>query len=187
VNGHEPLLTERFERHEQHTNRGDFEDGYASGFRAAKGGRRVEEDYRGRDVAFRVNNFLPSQLASFNCIHQFQEGYAKGLRDAGDRGMSTSMSNLAQRPTQRLGYSSGYMQGFRDGGEGLFGDRITESLLKRLENQYPDNEQFRTGYIDGFKDGVGGGRVREQGMAMANNPHAILYRPSKTRVASSKA
>lgn len=91
----------------------------------------------------------------------FKEGYAKGLRDAGERGMSTSMANLAQRPTQRLGYSSGYMQGFRDGNSGVFGDRISESLLRRLEEQYPDNEEFRAGYIDGFKDGVSGGRVSE--------------------------
>jgi hypothetical protein len=51
------------------------------------------------------------------------------------------------------------MQGFRDGTSGVFGDRISESLLKRLEEQYPDNEEFRAGYIDGFKDGVNGGRV----------------------------
>nr|CAD2156885.1 unnamed protein product [Meloidogyne enterolobii] len=137
---HEPLIKEKYERYE-HT-RGNFEDGYSQGYRAGRGGRRVEEDWRGRDEAFR-------------------EGYAKGLRDTGDRGMSTSMANLAQRPTQRLGYSSGYMQGFRDGSSGVFGDRITESLLKRLEEQYPDNEEFRTGYIDGFKDGVGGGRFED--------------------------
>ncbi|CAK5085679.1 unnamed protein product [Meloidogyne enterolobii] len=136
---HEPLIKEKYERYE-HT-RGNFEDGYSQGYRAGRGGRRVEEDWRGRDEAFR--------------------GYAKGLRDTGDRGMSTSMANLAQRPTQRLGYSSGYMQGFRDGSSGVFGDRITESLLKRLEEQYPDNEEFRTGYIDGFKDGVGGGRFED--------------------------
>lgn len=34
-------------------------------------------------------------------------------------------------------------------------------MLKRLEEQYPDNEEFRTGYIDGFKDGVGGGRFED--------------------------
>lgn len=93
-------------------------------------------------------------------LQNFKEGYAKGLRDAGERAMSTSMVNLAQRPTQRQGYSTGYMQGFRDGNSGVFGDRISESLLRRLEEQYPDNEEFRAGYIDGFKDGVSGGRVR---------------------------
>ena len=59
-------------------------------------------------------------------------------------GMSTSMSNLAQRPTDnRLGYSAGYMQGFRDGNSGVFGDRISESLLRRLDEQYPSNEDFK--------------------------------------------
>ncbi|KAL3115899.1 hypothetical protein niasHT_007199 [Heterodera trifolii] len=143
VNGRERerlLRDEKTEHYER--SRGDFEDGYAHGYRAARAGGRAEEDYRGRDEAFR-------------------EGYAKGLRDAGERGMSTSMANLAQRPTQRLGYSSGYMQGFRDGNSGVFGDRISESLLRRLEEQYPDNEEFRAGYIDGFKDGVSGGRTFE--------------------------
>lgn len=68
------------------------------------------------------------------------------------------MYNLAHRPNQ-AGYSGGYMQGFRDGNSGVFGDRITTSLLKRLEEQYPNNDEFRQGYVDGFKDGVGGGRV----------------------------
>uniref|UniRef100_A0A914HBE2 Fibronectin type-III domain-containing protein n=1 Tax=Globodera rostochiensis TaxID=31243 RepID=A0A914HBE2_GLORO len=144
VNGRERerlLRDEKAEHYER--SRGDFEDGYAHGYRASRGGGRMDEEYRGRDEAFR-------------------EGYAKGLRDAGERAMSTSMANLAQRPTQRLGYSSGYMQGFRDGNSGVFGDRISESLLRRLEEQYPDNEEFRAGYIDGFKDGVsGGGRAFE--------------------------
>lgn len=51
------------------------------------------------------------------------------------------------------------MQGFRDGTSGVFGDRITNSLLKRLEEQYPNNDEFIQGYIDGFKDGAGGGKV----------------------------
>lgn len=69
-------------------------------------------------------------------------------------GMSTSMHNLAQRGPG-AGYSSGYMQGFRDGNSGIFGDRITTNLLRRLEEQYPNQEEFRTGYIDGFKEGAG--------------------------------
>lgn len=73
--------------------------------------------------------------------------------------MTTSMSNLAQKPNSKLGYSSGYMQGFRDGNSGIFGDRVTNSLLKRLEEQYPNNDEFRQGYVDGFKEGVSGGRV----------------------------
>jgi len=55
VNGqHEPLIKEKYERYEH--SRGDFEDGYARGFRAARGGRH--EDYRGRDEAFRVSKFI---------------------------------------------------------------------------------------------------------------------------------
>lgn len=68
-------------------------------------------------------------------------------------GMSSSMHNLAQRG-QGGGYSSGYMQGFRDGNSGVFGDRISTNLLRRLEEQYPNQEEFRTGYIDGFKEGA---------------------------------
>ena len=52
VNGqHEPLIKEKYERYEQ--TRGEFEDGYARGYRAGRGGRR--EDYYGRDEAFRVS------------------------------------------------------------------------------------------------------------------------------------
>jgi hypothetical protein len=89
---------------------------------------------------------------------RFHEGYSKAIRDAGLSGMTGSMYNLAHRPNQN-GYSAGYMQGFRDGNSGVFGDRITTSLLRRLEEQYPNNDEFRQGYVDGFKDGVSGGRV----------------------------
>lgn len=68
-------------------------------------------------------------------------------------GMSTSMRNLC-RDREPGGYSSGYMQGFRDGNSGVFGDRISTNLLRRLEEQYPNQEEFRTGYIDGFKEGA---------------------------------
>uniref|UniRef100_A0A0R3RL03 Uncharacterized protein n=1 Tax=Elaeophora elaphi TaxID=1147741 RepID=A0A0R3RL03_9BILA len=121
--------------------RGDFEDGYVRGFRdanklgtASAARRRMDDDYGSRD-------------------DRFHEGYVKGLRDAGMTGMSASMHNLAQRG-QGAGYSSGYMQGFRDGNSGFFGDRISNSLLRRLEEQYPNQEEFRTGYIDGFKEGI---------------------------------
>lgn len=67
--------------------------------------------------------------------------------------MTSSLRNLAQRPSNR-GYSAGYMQGFRDGKSGIFGDRITDSLLHRLKQQYPDNDDFQQGYLDGFKDGA---------------------------------
>ncbi|EJD74869.1 hypothetical protein LOAG_17881 [Loa loa] len=124
------------------TARGDFEDGYVRGFRdanklgtASAARRRMDDDYGSRD-------------------DRFHEGYVKGLRDAGMTGMSASMRNLAQRG-QGAGYSSGYMQGFRDGNSGFFGDRISNSLLRRLEEQYPNQEEFRTGYIDGFKEGIG--------------------------------
>uniref|UniRef100_A0A915DKV5 Fibronectin type-III domain-containing protein n=1 Tax=Ditylenchus dipsaci TaxID=166011 RepID=A0A915DKV5_9BILA len=147
VNGqHVPLLAE--EKVERYS-KGDFEDGYSKGYRDARGvgsasaaRRRLDDDYSGRDG-------------------RFHEGYAKGLRDAGMGGMTSSLSNLAQKPNNKLGYSSGYMQGFRDGNSGIFGDRITNSLLKRLEEQYPHNDEFRTGYVDGFKDGVSGGRTFE--------------------------
>lgn len=82
-------------------------------------------------------------------------------------GMSTSMHNLAQRG-QGSGYSSGYTQGFRDGNSGVFGDRITTNLLRRLEEQYPNQEEFRTGYIDGFKEGAGN-RTSEQRVSVPLN------------------
>lgn len=97
---------------------------------------------------------------------RFHEGYAKGLRykgegnmqtknfrDAGMTGMTKSMHDLAQRGGS-TGYSAGYMQGFRDGNSGICGDRITDSLLRRLEDQYPGQDEFKKGYIDGFKEGA---------------------------------
>lgn len=68
-------------------------------------------------------------------------------------GMTKSMHDLAQRGGS-TGYSAGYMQGFRDGNSGIFGDRITDSLLRRLEDQYPGQDEFKKGYIDGFKEGA---------------------------------
>lgn len=139
--------------------KGDFEDGYTKGFRdanklgsASAARRRMDDDYGARDDRFHV-------------------GYVQGLRydssfrfnyltivssDAGMTGMTTSMHNLSVRgqPTSS-GYSAGYMQGFRDGDSGIFGDRITTTLLKRLEEQYPTQDDFRQGYVDGFKEGAG--------------------------------
>lgn len=132
--------------------KGEFEDGYSRGYRdasrvgtASAARRKMDEDYGAREG-------------------RFHEGYAKGLRDAGMSGMTTSMHNLAQRPANNLGYSSGYMQGFRDGNSGVFGDRITNQLLKRLEEQYPNQEELKQGYIDGFKEGTrqsGGNRFED--------------------------
>lgn len=68
--------------------------------------------------------------------------------------MSTSMHNLAQKRPADGSYSPGYMQGFRDGNSGIFGDHITDSLLRRLEESYPKDDEFRKGYLDGFKDAV---------------------------------
>uniref|UniRef100_A0A7E4VM27 Fibronectin type III domain protein n=1 Tax=Panagrellus redivivus TaxID=6233 RepID=A0A7E4VM27_PANRE len=130
--------------------RGDFEDGYSKGYREASrvgsgtaARQRLDDNYGSRD-------------------DRFAEGYSKGLRDAGMTNMTTSMHNLAQRPGSNLGYSAGYMQGFRDGNSGVFGDRISNQLLKRLEDQYPNEEEFRQGYIDGFKEGTrSGGRFED--------------------------
>lgn len=85
---------------------------------------------------------------------RFHEGYVKGLRDAGMTGMTTSMHNLAQRPASNLGYSAGYMQGFRDGNSGVFGDKMSNQLLHRLKEQYPNEDEFHQGYIDGFREGT---------------------------------
>lgn len=46
------------------------------------------------------------------------------------------------------------MQGFRDGASGVFGDRISNSLLHRLDEQYPGQDEFKGSYVEGFKDGV---------------------------------
>lgn len=72
--------------------------------------------------------------------------------------MTTSQYNLAAK-RDLPGYSAGYMQGFRDGNSGLYGDTITDELLRRLEQQWGDNENYRTGYIEGFKDSIGKSRV----------------------------
>lgn len=47
------------------------------------------------------------------------------------------------------------LKGFRDGNSGLYGDRITNSLLRRLEDLYPNQEEFKTGYLDGYRDSIG--------------------------------
>lgn len=83
----------------------------------------------------------------------FHQGYIQGLRDAGWQGLTASMHNLAAKRTSD-GYSTGYMQGFRDGNSGIFGDRLTTTLLKKLEEQYPNQEDYRGGYVDGFRDGA---------------------------------
>ncbi|CDW52276.1 protein sidekick [Trichuris trichiura] len=121
--------------------KGEFEDGYVRGFKdaskltsASMARRRLEEDYGGMKM-------------------DFQSGYAQGLRDAGMQGMSQSMQHLASRGGQG-NYSSGYMQGFRDGDSGIFGNRITTTLLRRLEEQYPNEDDFRQGYVEGFKDAL---------------------------------
>ncbi|CAB3401714.1 unnamed protein product [Caenorhabditis bovis] len=121
--------------------RGDFEDGYMKGYKdankltsASAARRRLDDDYGGRD-------------------DRFHEGYAKGLKDAGMTGMSTSMRNLAQRGTS-AGYSAGFVQGYKDGNSGVFGDRVTPSLLSRLDEQYAGQEEFKQGYVDGFKEGA---------------------------------
>ena len=75
----------------------------------------------------------------------------QGLRDAGLQNLTQSMKDLAGSK-QTSGYSAGYMQGFRDGDSGIYGDRITTSLLRRLEEQYPTQDDFRHGYIEGFRD-----------------------------------
>uniref|UniRef100_A0A914BWZ1 Fibronectin type-III domain-containing protein n=1 Tax=Acrobeloides nanus TaxID=290746 RepID=A0A914BWZ1_9BILA len=142
VNGQNvPLLAEdKSDIRADSRGKGDFEDGYTRGFReanrlgsAAEARRRMGDEFGARD-------------------DRFHEGYAKGLRDAGMTGMTKSMHDLAQRGS--TGYSGGYMQGFRDGNSGIFGDRITDSLLRRLEEQYPGQDEFKKGYIDGFKEGA---------------------------------
>uniref|UniRef100_A0AC34QKY1 Fibronectin type-III domain-containing protein n=1 Tax=Panagrolaimus sp. JU765 TaxID=591449 RepID=A0AC34QKY1_9BILA len=144
---HVPLLADS-----EKSGKGEFEDGYSRGYReankigsASAARRRMDDEFGARD-------------------DRFHEGYVKGLRDAGMTGMTTSMHNLAQRPSSSLGYSAGYMQGFRDGNSGVFGDKITTQLLNRLEEQYPHQGEFHQGYIDGFKEGTrqsGAGRFED--------------------------
>ncbi|KAI6201513.1 hypothetical protein M3Y96_00850200 [Aphelenchoides besseyi] len=149
MNGQEPLLRGSKEEYE-YRQRGDFEEGYRHGYgdaghlgSGAAARERMDHEYGSR-------------------TDRFHEGYAKAIRDAGLSGITSSTYNLANRPN-REGYSTGYMQGFRDGNSGVFGDRITNSLLKRLEDQYPNNDEFVQGYVDGFKDGAnGGGRSFEE-------------------------
>ncbi|ULU01581.1 hypothetical protein L3Y34_001716 [Caenorhabditis briggsae] len=120
--------------------RGDFEDGYMKGYKDANklgsanaARRRLDDEYGARD-------------------DRFHEGYVKGLKDAGMTGMTTSMHNLAQRTGG--GYSAGFAQGYKDGNSGIFGDRVTPSLVSRLDEQYAGQEDFKQGYVDGFKEGA---------------------------------
>ncbi|CAI5445350.1 unnamed protein product [Caenorhabditis angaria] len=120
---------------------GHFEDGYMKGYKdASKLGS-----------ANAARNRLASDYASRD--DRFHEGYAKGLKDAGMTGMTTSMHNLAQRGTGP-GYSAGFVQGYKDGNSGIFGDRVTPSLISRLDEQYAGQEEFKQGYVDGFKEGA---------------------------------
>uniref|UniRef100_A0A158R407 t-SNARE coiled-coil homology domain-containing protein n=1 Tax=Syphacia muris TaxID=451379 RepID=A0A158R407_9BILA len=121
--------------------RGDFEDGYVRGFR----------DANKLGSASAARGFMHDEYGSRD--DRFHEGYVKGLRDAGMTGMSTSMRNLC-RDREPGGYSSGYMQGFRDGNSGVYGDRMSTNLLRRLDEQYPNQDEFHAGYIDGFKEGT---------------------------------
>ena len=82
-----------------------MEDGYKSGMEQARHlhtGAEAREHY-------------DQQYATRS--ERFTEGYAKGIRDGGVSGMTSSMYNLANRPNQP-GFSSGYQQGFRDGHSG---------------------------------------------------------------------
>ncbi len=107
-----------------------------------------------------VNETIASMSDMFRdygmCVVTLVDCLINDYSDAGMTGMTTSMHNLSVRgqPTTG-GYSSGYMQGFRDGDSGVFGDRITTTLLRRLEEQYPTQDDFRQGYVDGFKEGAG--------------------------------
>ena len=82
----------------------------------------------------------------------FHAGYIQGLRDAGYQDLSRSMHDLSRK--HHTGSSAGYMQGFRDGTSGVFGDRMSSTLLRRLDEQYAGQDDFKTSYIEGFKDGV---------------------------------
>ncbi|RCN43892.1 hypothetical protein ANCCAN_10093 [Ancylostoma caninum] len=42
----------------------------------------------------------------------------------------------------------------KDGNSGIFGDRVTPSLISRLDEQYPGQDDFKQGYVDGFKEGA---------------------------------
>ncbi|CAJ0941669.1 unnamed protein product, partial [Mesorhabditis belari] len=121
------------------TAQGDFEKGYVTGYKdanrlgsASAARRHMQDNYADRDTGF-------------------HEGYTKGLRDAGMTGMTTSMHNLAQKSSG--GYSAGFMQGYKDGNSGVFGDRVTPSLISRLDEQYPGQDDFKQGFVDGFKEG----------------------------------
>ncbi|CAJ0579194.1 unnamed protein product, partial [Mesorhabditis spiculigera] len=122
--------------------KGDFEDGYMTGY---KDGKRLPDS---------SSHNLRGQYGANG--DRFHEGYAKGLRDAGVGGMTTSMYNLAQKSTG--GYSAGFMQGYRDGSSGVFGDRVTPSLISRLDEQYPGQDDFKQGFVDGFNEGCKSGK-----------------------------
>ncbi|KAK0418386.1 hypothetical protein QR680_013533 [Steinernema hermaphroditum] len=126
--------------------RGDFEDGYSKGYHDASKSRSADDARRRMD--------------EYDRSEEFRKGFAAAMRDAGMHGLSTSMHNLAQRGQKTAGYSAGYMQGFRDGTSGAYGNSISTSLLRTIEERYPDDDLFRQGYLDGFKEGAGSGEKR---------------------------
>lgn len=36
----------------------------------------------------------------------------------------------------------------------MWGDRINMQMLRRLEELYPNQDEFRQGYVDGYKEGL---------------------------------
>ncbi|PAV59860.1 hypothetical protein WR25_19788 isoform L [Diploscapter pachys] len=113
--------------------KGEFEQAYIKGFQEA----------RSIDVA-------AAKVEMHEKTDRFHEGYVKGLRDAGMTEMSMSMHNLATK-TQK-GYSAGFMQGYRDGSSGAFGDKVTATMMERLDEQYFGQEEFKQGYVAGFRE-----------------------------------
>ena len=46
------------------------------------------------------------------------------------------------------------MNELQDGNAGVFGDKVTPTMIARLDEQYPGQDDFKQGYVDGFREGA---------------------------------
>ena len=43
------------------------------------------------------------------------------------------------------------MNELQDGNAGVFGDKVTPTMIARLDEQYPGQDDFKQGYVDGLE------------------------------------
>lgn len=75
-------------------------------------------------------------------------------------------------------HNTGLFQGFRDGASGIYGNKITTSILHRLEESHPSQDDYRQGYIEGFRDAASQGQDTAQSTHLTDRLTEISERLS---------